>query len=89
MPFSIVTFSIKGTQHSDTRHQLKLSLMLNGVFSYCYAERRYAECRYAECCYAECRGAESTPSEKKSSSTVDKVKLISSTHLMGQDHRAV
>jgi hypothetical protein len=32
-------------------------VMLNVVFSYCYAECHYAECYYAECRYAERRGA--------------------------------
>jgi len=35
-----------------------LIVMLNVVFSYCYAECCYAECRYVECLYAEYRYAE-------------------------------
>jgi hypothetical protein len=33
-------------------------VMLNDVFSYCYAECHYAECPYAECRYDACRYAE-------------------------------
>jgi hypothetical protein len=33
-------------------------ILLNVVFSYCYAECHYAECNYVECHHAECRDAE-------------------------------
>ena len=43
-----VTLSIKDFQHNDTWHKHKLSVvMLNLIFSYCYAECHSAECRGA------------------------------------------
>jgi hypothetical protein len=40
-------------------------VMLNVVFSYCYAECRYAECRGAYCCHAECRYAKCRYAERR------------------------
>jgi hypothetical protein len=52
-----LTINLKDSQHNDTRHKHNLTIMLsdvmlNVVFSYCYAECCFAECHYAECCGA-------------------------------------
>ncbi len=50
------------TQHNDTYHNGRVSIMQSVMYAECrklalYAECNYAECHYAECHYAECHYA--------------------------------